>query len=76
MNPNWSELDDSLRIERMRSIVKRQGRAIERMERTISSLRHHQHTASGDIVVPLGGEYYGEAEESSGLQEGKDEVYF
>jgi len=48
----WDELDDSGKIERMRSIVKAQDRVIARMADYLDLLVEHQHH-EGKLVTPM-----------------------
>jgi hypothetical protein len=60
----WQELPDAQKIERMREIVKRLMRQVERLDRTARSLRRHSHNATGEVVVSFGDHYDGEPESS------------
>jgi hypothetical protein len=48
---NWDELTDSEKVERMRDVVKRQGRHINRLDHIITALQRHQHSVTGDVLV-------------------------
>jgi hypothetical protein len=60
----WQELPDAQKIERMREIVKRLMRQVERLERNARVLRRHSHNATGEVVVSFGDHYDGEPEAS------------
>ena len=47
----WSELNQDEKIERMRRIVKNQGREVEELKEKVRKLRKHSHMNNGEIVV-------------------------
>lgn len=56
----WSELDDSGKIERMRSVIKDQKREIQRLLASVDALLKHRHDAqTGKMTLPFP-EYIGD----------------
>lgn len=83
----WSELGIEEKVERMRSIVRRQGDQLDRIETEFHSLRrqfaNHEHNAKSEVVLPIdpgskGGFGYSATEAPSRLRGSQDpnEVYF
>lgn len=50
---HWSELTDTERIHRLRTIVKRQREELGRLIDTVYRLREHEHNQQGKLLVPL-----------------------
>ena len=72
----WSELDSDGKIERMRRIVRNQGREIDELKEKVRKLRKHTHVGDGfaDIAIPL--DTRDESRFYGGKQLGPEEEYF
>lgn len=49
----WSECDDAMKIERMRSQVKRLQQEVAMLNKVARYLQGHSHTPDGSVVIPL-----------------------
>ena len=50
---NWDELDDSQKIERMRSQVKLMRNMLEDVIKNTENLLQHSHGLNGNLLVPI-----------------------
>lgn len=49
----WSEIDDTEKIRRMREVVKKLQRDVEKLNKLFDRLSIHNHLSNGEIVIPL-----------------------
>jgi len=72
----WGEIETEDKCERLRSQVKRQEKQIKRLMQFVQSMRNHSHSTTGEIVVPLRGNFGDGDEAEHPRQIENTEVYF
>ena len=71
---HWSEIDDTEKIERMRTVVKTQGEALANIRNQLWDLQEHSH-AEGKLVISLNSQQRITERAFTPLGK-KDDVYF
>jgi hypothetical protein len=71
----WNELDWEEKVERMREVVKRLERALEKLSNSYLQLERHDHL-DGQLVIRLSDLYHEQAYYGGRYRPNKDEEYF
>jgi hypothetical protein len=75
----WHELSDAEKIDRMHGVVKGLLHTIDGQRRELGMLRRHQHSGSGELMIPANhaeNSYGGLSERQISKDRGGEGVYF